>query len=101
MGVGRYGNSIGHGSNQWEWFSHGDRSGCFDEFNRDDHDDTGGVGYWHGNGHGDLSGDSNKHAYTHANSNSYINTDSNQYAYRNPHSDAHQYSHRNFHSDSN
>ena len=54
--MGWYGDGIGHGSRQRHRFGHGNRRGCWDKLNGDDHDDEGWVYRWLGTSHGDLNG---------------------------------------------
>ena len=54
--MGRYGDSIGLGSCQQHGFGHGDRRGCWNELNGDDHDDTDWVHRWLSTNHGNVGG---------------------------------------------
>ena len=54
--MGWYGDRIGLDICQRHWFCHGDRCGCWDELNGEDHDDEDWVCRWLGTSHGDLNG---------------------------------------------
>ncbi len=54
--MGWHGDRIGHGSGQRHWSGHGDRRGCWNEFNSDNYDDEDWVCRWHGTSHGDVGG---------------------------------------------
>ncbi len=69
--MGRYGNSIGLGIGQQHGFGHGNRRGCCDKLNSDNHDDEGWVCRWLGNSHGDVSGCSVDSSIWKHNSNGY------------------------------
>jgi len=52
--MGWHSDSIGYGSNQWEWFGHCNWRGCWNEFNSDDYYDTDWVYHWLGNSYGNV-----------------------------------------------
>ena len=54
--MGWHGNRIGLGSNQWEWFGHRDRRGCWNKLNSDNYHDEDWVCQWLGTSHGDVGG---------------------------------------------
>ena len=53
--MGWHSDRIGLGSNQWEWFGHRDRRGCWNKFNSDDHNNQTEHCQWLGNSHGDIA----------------------------------------------
>ena len=53
--MGWHGDRIRNGSNQWEWFGHGNPRGVCDKFNSDDHDEEDWVCRWLGTSHGDIA----------------------------------------------